>query len=294
MVSADGTPMGCARPRLHLLTPTGAKHTFLVVPLDATHMTCSARASDTARTGTRVGPLLLVGGRNVVGKRGDAILWVNENGDGHKWVEYSLSGRHNALLPPARESWAFSPMVNLSDYRETNGYSAIVPIAPRSVIVTYNRGPKNGAASHRGPYAINATCQVAIDRLCNGTGYAVYPEVTAVTEAVKAKGAALPLVGRFSDAATQPHGGGAKAWRCYSPDALDSATGEYNHKPSSAGLYLKDVRMIGAVQEAIFRCDGCNAYGVCDRNQGPVVQSCTRTMLVLVFLCNAHARGGQG
>ena len=221
------------------------------------------------------GPLLLVGGRNVVGGRGDAILWVNAKGDARDWVEYSLSGQHNAMLPPARQSWSFSPMVNISDYRETNGYSAIVPIGPRSVIVTYNREPKNGAASHNGAFAINASCQVAIDELCNGTGYAVYPQITQLISSVKAKGGALPLVGRFTDGAEMPHGGGGKAWRCYSPDALDAGTGEYNHRTSSAGLYLSDVSMIGAVQEAIFRCDGCDDYGVCDRNQGPEVRTCT-------------------
>lgn len=163
--------------------------------------------------------------------------------------------------------------MNLSDYRETNGYSAIVPVGPRSVIVTYNREPKNGAASHRGAYAINASCQVAIDKLCNGTGYAVYPEITALTASIKAKGGELPLVGRFTDAEQMPHGGGGKAWRCYSPDALDAVTGEYNHLPSSASLYLSNVDMIGAVQEAIFRCDGCDAYGVRERNQGPGVSA---------------------
>lgn len=81
MSTVDGVPMGCARPRLHLLDAGG--------------------------------PLLLVGGRNVVGGRGDAILWVNANGDARDWVEHSLSGWHNALLPPARQSWAFSPMVSL-------------------------------------------------------------------------------------------------------------------------------------------------------------------------------------
>jgi hypothetical protein len=81
MTASSGDPMGCARPRLLLLTPQG--------------------------------PLLLVGGRNVVGGRGDAIMWVNHKGDAIEWEDHSLSGRHNALLPPTRSSWAFSPMVNL-------------------------------------------------------------------------------------------------------------------------------------------------------------------------------------
>ena len=101
----------------------------------------------------------------------------------------------------------------------------------------------------------------------------MYPEITALTASIKAKGGELPLVGRFTDAEQMPHGGGGKAWRWYSPDALDAVTGEYNHLPSSASLYLSNVDMIGAVQEAIFRCDGCDAYGVCERNQGPGVSA---------------------
>jgi hypothetical protein len=89
------------------------------------------------------------------------------------------------------------------------------------------------------------------------------PEITACAASIKAKGGTTPLVGRFTDAAPQKHGGGAKAWRCYSPDALDLATGEYAHgNGSSSTFYLGNVGMIGAVQEAIFECDGCSAYGV--------------------------------
>lgn len=62
---------------------------------------------------TSAGPLLLIGGRDVVSGRGDAILWVNYAADGIAWQDHSLSGRHNALLPARRQSWAFSPMVNL-------------------------------------------------------------------------------------------------------------------------------------------------------------------------------------
>ena len=53
-------------------------------------------------------------------------------------------------------------MVNLSDYRASNGYSSIVRVGPRSVLITYNRGPNNGAASHDGAFAVNKTCQVAV------------------------------------------------------------------------------------------------------------------------------------
>ena len=53
--------------------------------------------------------VVIFAGRNVVGGRGEPILWVNDAGDGKDWREYSLSGRHNALLPPRRESWKFSP-----------------------------------------------------------------------------------------------------------------------------------------------------------------------------------------
>lgn len=152
-----------------------------------------------------------------------------------------------------------------SDYRATNGYSAIVQVGPRSVLVTYNRGPKNGAAAHRGPFAMNATCQAAVDRLCNGSGYAVYPELTALVATVKAEGGKLPLVGRHTrGSASLPNGGGSPAWRCYSPSALDPATGEYSVARNST-LYLSDTAMIGAVEEALFRCDGCNQYGVCAR-----------------------------
>ena len=48
MATVDGVAMGCSRPRMLLLAPTG--------------------------------PLLLVGGRNVVGGRGEPILWVRRNG----------------------------------------------------------------------------------------------------------------------------------------------------------------------------------------------------------------------
>ena len=115
---------------------------------------------------TPTGPLLLVGGRNVVGGRGEPILWVNAAGDGQDWKEYSISHWHNALLPERRESWKFSTMVNLSDYRASNGYSSIVRVGARSVLITYNRGPRNGAAAHNGAFAANRTCQVAVDQLC--------------------------------------------------------------------------------------------------------------------------------
>ena len=43
----------------------------------------------------------------------------------------------------------------------TAGYSSIVRVGPRAVLITYNRGPNNGAAAHRGAFAVNQTCQVA-------------------------------------------------------------------------------------------------------------------------------------
>ena len=62
----------------------------------------------------------------------------------------------------------------------------------------------------------------------NGTGYAVYPEISACAAKIKAAGGATPLVGRYTTTAPQKNGADAKAWRCYSPSALDATTGEYN------------------------------------------------------------------
>ena len=61
----------------------------------------------------------------------------------------------------------------------------------------------------------------------NGTGYAVYPDITACAAAIKAAGGVTPLVGRYTTTAPQSNGADAKAWRCYSPSALDASTGEY-------------------------------------------------------------------
>ena len=85
------------------------------------------------------------------------------------------------------------------------------------------------------------------------------PEITACAAAIKAKGGKLPLVGRFTETALQPNGASAPAWRCYSPDAVDPTTGEYRQGSGNTN-YCGQVSMIGAVQEAIFECDGCNAY----------------------------------
>eukprot|EP01045_Picozoa_sp_COSAG04_P032273 COSAG04_NODE_6271_length_1368_cov_1.991332_3_plen_101_part_00 len=100
MATVDGVPMGCSRPRMLLLTPTGPLILVGGAPLHPP--TLSIPVAQWACCG-------VFAGRNVVGGRGEPILWVNDAGDGNDWREFSLSGRHNALLPPRRESWKFSP-----------------------------------------------------------------------------------------------------------------------------------------------------------------------------------------
>ena len=68
---------------------------------------------------------------------------------------------------------------------------------------------------------------MCVDNSGNGTGYAVYPDITACAAAIKAAGGETPLVGRYTTTAPQSNGADAKAWRCYSPSALDASTGEY-------------------------------------------------------------------
>ena len=101
MATVDGVPMGCSRPRMLLLTPTGPL--ILVGGATLHPPTLSIPSPSAGRD------VVVFAGRNVVGGRGEPILWVNDKGDGKDWREYSLSGRHNALLPPRRESWKFSP-----------------------------------------------------------------------------------------------------------------------------------------------------------------------------------------
>ena len=79
----------------------------------------------------------------------------------------------------------------------------------------------------RRPISISWLTSTCVWTTGNGTGYAVYPDITACAAAIKAAGGVTPLVGRYTTTAPQSNGADAKAWRCYSPSALDASTGEY-------------------------------------------------------------------
>jgi hypothetical protein len=141
------------------------------------------------------------------------------------------------------------------------GYSAIVQTGPRSVLVTYNRAPRCGPASHTGAFATNATCQRAVDALCNSS----FADIASCAASIKGAGGQLPLVGRFTTSGDFAKEGG-EAWRCYSPSSLDARTGEYRN----GSFYCGARGLIGVVNGAVLDCDGCSEYGVCERHQGPV------------------------
>lgn len=65
------------------------------------------------------------------------LLWVNDDGMGTTWVEYSLSYWHNML--EATPALKFTSQVNsTSGHRQTTSYTSLLRTGPSSALVTYN------------------------------------------------------------------------------------------------------------------------------------------------------------
>ena len=100
---------GCVRPKLQLLSATG--------------------------------PMLLSGGRDCVDRTVDLLLWIDGSGTGRgPWTRHSVSGLHNRMWQ-GDPSLLFPPSINDTSniFAATNGYTSLVPIKDREVLLMYTR-----------------------------------------------------------------------------------------------------------------------------------------------------------
>ena len=143
-ISTDGgkswstaTPIpnvGCARPRLLMLGEANQGPLVLTGGRARNRNTSGASTASCKRlsraTLTWSSDLLL-------GCRADVLLWVNDDGMGTAWVEYSLSYWHNVL--ESNPELQFTAHVNsTSGHRQTTSYTSLLRTGPSSALVTYN------------------------------------------------------------------------------------------------------------------------------------------------------------
>ena len=92
------------------------------------------------------GAVLLSGGRRTELKH-DALIWLNNAGDGVSWAAYSISFQHNALMPKeGLGNWSAAELSFSSHLNTTNSwpwecssYTSLVRTGPTTAFITYNR-----------------------------------------------------------------------------------------------------------------------------------------------------------